>query len=63
VATDTDKQQAAHDAGHQYGTLAANLCLVHVSGATTEEAVQEHVADLARNIREQAAHRADEGLR
>jgi hypothetical protein len=42
--------------------MAADLCLIHISEATTEEAVQEHVVDLARNIREQAAQQAEEGL-
>ena len=62
VATQVSQKEAAREAGHQYGTMAADLCLVHISEATTEEAVQEHVADLARNIREQAAQKAEEGL-
>ena len=57
-----DQQETAREAGHRYGTMAADLCLVHISAATTEEAVQEHVVDLARNIREQAAQQAQEGL-
>ncbi len=62
MATETSQKEAAREAGHQYGTMAADLCLVHISEATTEEAVQEHVVDLARNIREQAAQQAKEGL-
>jgi len=42
--------------------MAADLYLVNLSAATTKEVVQEHVIDLARNIREQAAQRAAEGL-
>ncbi len=62
MATQVSQKEAAREAGHQYGTMAADLCLVHISEATTEEAVQEHVVDLARNIREQAAQQAEEGL-
>ncbi len=62
MATQVSQKEAAREAGHQYGTMAADLCLVHISEATTEEAVQEHVVDLARNIREQASQRGAEGL-
>ena len=59
--TKTDEQEA-REAGSLYGTMAADLSLVHVSAAATEEEVQKHIADLARNIREQAQNRAREGL-
>ena len=59
--TETDEQEA-REAGSLYGTMAADLSLVHISTAATDEAVQEHIAELARNIREQAQQRAKEGL-
>jgi hypothetical protein len=62
VATQVSQKEAAREAGCQYGTMAADLCLVYISEATTEQAVQEHVVDLARNIREQAAQQAQEGF-
>jgi hypothetical protein len=55
-------EQEAREAGSLYGTMAADLSLVHVSAAATEEEVKKHIADLARNIREQAEQRANEGL-
>jgi hypothetical protein len=61
VNTKTDEQEA-REAGSLYATMAADLSLVHVSAAATEEEVQKHIADLARNIREQAQNRAREGL-
>ncbi len=33
----------------------ADLSLVHISMASSEEAVQDHINNLVRNIREQAA--------
>ena len=50
-----ERQEAAREAGEKYGTMAADLSLVHISMAASEEAVQEHISDLVRNIREQAA--------
>ncbi len=55
-------EQAAREAGSQYGAMAADLSLVHISLAVSEDAIQEHIADLARNIREQAEWQAREGL-
>jgi hypothetical protein len=60
--TETNEQQAAQEAGSQYGAMAADLSLVHISVAANDEAIQEHIADLVRNIREQAKERAGEGL-
>lgn len=62
MKTESDEQEAAREAGRRYGTMAADLSLIHISAAETEEAMQEHVATLARNIREQAVQRAREGL-
>ncbi len=62
MSTEPDEQEAAREAGRRYGTMAAALSLLHISTATTEEKIQEHIADLARNIREQAAERARNGL-
>jgi hypothetical protein len=50
------------EAGRWYGTMAADLSLVHISAAAIEETIQEHIADLACNIPEQAVQRAREGL-
>ncbi len=58
--TETNEQAAAEEAGAQYGTMAADLSLVHISVAVNEEAIQEHIADLVRNIREQAEQRAED---
>src|SRR3712207_4457036 len=60
--TETNEQEAAQEAGSRYGTMAADLSLVHISVAVNEEAIQDHIADLVRNIREQAQQRASEGL-
>ncbi len=60
--TMTDEQEAARQAGSRYGTMAADLSLVHITTAATEEEMQEPIADLARNIREQASQRVREGL-
>ena len=60
--TTIDEQEAAREAGSRYGTMAADLSLVHITTAATEEEMQEHIADLARNSREQAAQRIREGL-
>jgi hypothetical protein len=57
-----DKHKVAREAGERYGTMAADLSLVHISTAPNEEAVQDHINDLVRNIREQAAQQAREDL-
>ena len=57
-----DRHQVAREAGEKYGTKAADLSLVHISMAASEEAVQEHINNLVRNIREQAAQQAREDL-
>ena len=62
MKTERDEQEAAREASRRYGTMAADLSLIHISTAETEAAMQEHVANLARNIREQAVQRAREGL-
>jgi hypothetical protein len=58
----TDEQEA-RKAGSLYGAMAADLSLVHISLAVSEDAIQGHIADLARNIREQAERQAREGHR
>ena len=60
--TETNEQEAAQEAGSWYGNMAADLSLVHISVAVNERAIQDHIADLVRNIREQAQQRAREGL-
>ena len=60
--TEPDQHAAAREAGEKYGTMAADLSLVHISMAASEEAVQDHINTLVRNIREQAAQQAREGL-
>ena len=57
-----ERREAARQAGERYGTMAADLSLVHISMASSEEAVQDHINDLVRNIREQAAQQAREDL-
>ncbi len=57
-----DRREAVREAGERYGTMAADLSLVHISMASSEEAVQNHISDLVRNIREQAAQQAREDL-
>jgi acetoin utilization deacetylase AcuC-like enzyme len=57
-----DRREAVREAGEKYGTMAADLSLVHISMASSEEAVQGHISDLVRNIREQAAQQAREDL-
>jgi hypothetical protein len=59
---EADKREAAQEAGEKYGTMAADLSLVHVSVASSEEEIQDHINDLVRNIREQAAQQAREDL-
>ena len=60
--TELNQCEAASEAGKKYGTMAAELSLVHVSVALSKEEIHEHIRDLARNIREQAAQQAREGL-
>ena len=60
--TEPSGHVAVREAGSRYDTMAADLSLAHISTAATDEAIQEHIADLARNIREQAAQQAREGL-
>ena len=62
MKTQSDEQEAAREAGSRYGTMAADLSLIHISTATTEEKMQKYIADLAHKIREQAVQRAREGL-
>jgi hypothetical protein len=57
-----DHHEAARKAGEKYGTMAADLSLVHVSASSSPEEIHEHIRDLARNIREQAAQQAREDL-
>lgn len=42
--------------------MAADLSLMHASLAPTEEAMEKHILNLARNIREQALQRANDDL-
>ena len=60
--TEPDRHTVAREAGEKYGTMAADLSLVHISMAASEEAVQDHINNLVRNIREQAAQQAREDL-
>ncbi len=60
--TELNQREAAREAGERYGTMAADLSLVHVSAASSTEEIHEHIRDLARNIREQAAQQVREGL-
>ena len=62
MSTEPDRHEVAREAGEKYGTMAADLSLVHVSVASSEEEIQEHINDLVRNIREQAAQQAREDL-
>ena len=57
-----DRREAVRAAGERDGTMAAGLSLVHISMAASEEAVQDHINNLVRNVREQAAQPAREDL-
>ncbi len=57
-----DKHKVAREAGERYGAMAADLSLVHISMASSDEAVHDHINNLVRNIREQAAQQAREDL-
>ncbi len=58
MSTQPDRHKVAREAGEKYGTMAADLSLVHISMAASEEAVQDHINNLVRNIREHAAQQA-----
>ncbi len=60
--TEAESREAVREAGERYGTIAADLSLAHVSAASSDEEIHEHIRDLARNIREQAAQQAREDL-
>ena len=60
--TEPDRHKVVREAGERYGTMAADLSLVHISMAASEEAVQDHINNLVRNIREQSAQQAREDL-
>ena len=62
MSTEQDRHTVAREAGKRYGTMAADLSLVHVSMASSDEEIQEHISNLVRNIREQAAQQAREDL-
>ncbi len=62
MSTEQDRHTVARAAGERYGAMAAYLSLVHISMASSEEAVQDHINDLVRDIREQAAQQAREDL-
>jgi uncharacterized protein (UPF0147 family) len=62
MTTQPDRHKVAWEAGEKYGTMAADLSLVHISMAASEEAVQDHINNLVRNVREQAAQQAREDL-
>jgi predicted kinase len=62
MSTESGRHTAAREAGEKYGTMAADLSLVHVSVASSDEEIQDHINDLVRNIREQAAQQAREDL-
>ncbi len=60
--SDADRREAARRSGEDYGTRAAELCLILLSTAAGEEETEEHIRDLARSIREQALrYAADSG--
>ena len=62
IRIEPDEEQTAREAVSRYGTMAAHISLVHIGLVATEEAVEQHIADLVRNIREQAQQRAKGGL-
>ena len=62
MSMELERREAARQAGERYGAMAADLSLVHIGMASSEEAVQDHINDLVRNIREQAAQQAREDL-
>ncbi len=46
MSTEAARREAAREAGAIYGTMAADLSLVHISVASREEEMQEHIRDL-----------------
>jgi len=56
--SEVDRHEAARKSGEEYGTRAAGLCLILISTALEEEVIEEHIKNLARNIREQARRSA-----
>ncbi len=60
--TEAESREAVREAGEKYGTMAAELSLAHVSAASSDEEIHEHIRDLARNIREQATQQVRDGL-
>ena len=62
MSMESDRHKVAREAGERYGTMAADLSLVHISMTSSEEAVQDQISNLVRNIREQAAQQAREDL-
>ena len=58
MSPEADRREAARKSGEEYGTRAADLCLILLSTGTGEEAIEEHIKNLARNIREQAGRYA-----
>ena len=59
---EADQREAAREAGEKYGTMAADLSLVHVSAVSSKEEIHEQIRNLAHNIREQAAQQVRDGL-
>jgi len=62
MGIETEDHEAVREAGERYGSMAADLCIAHVSLTSSEEAIQGYIHDLARNIREQALQRSSTGL-
>ena len=63
MKTEADRREAARQAGETYGAMAADLSLMHASLAPGEEAMEKHILNLARNIREQVLQqRANDDL-
>ncbi len=60
--TEAESREAVREAGEKYGTMAADLSLAHVSAASSDEEIHEHIRDLVRNIREQATQQVRDGL-
>ncbi len=61
--SEAESREAVREAGEKYGTMAADLSLVHLSAVSTKEEIHERIRDLARNIREQTTKQVREGLR
>jgi hypothetical protein len=54
MSTDAEGREIAGRAGAKYGTMAADLCLLHLNSALDGKVAEEHIKNLAYNIREQA---------